>query len=126
MSQGDPVVLALEVLVAVALIAATAVLAAGRGEAMSQPEPDRPDTGLPEGRPLRSDEVGRLRFPIAVRGYRMEDVDRALDAVAATLARFEAERARPAWLNSGADQPPADPASTGPSSALGGTPEPTA
>ena len=71
--------------VAVAVLAGVAVAASGRG-AMTEPEPDSPARGLPDG-PLRPDDLDAVRFPLAVRGYRMADVDAVLDRLRDELAR---------------------------------------
>lgn len=65
--------------------------ALSRGAETLPDEPDdSPDVGLPEGRLLRSDDIDRLRFRVGFRGYRMSDVDAALEA--ARLALEAAER----------------------------------
>lgn len=73
-------------------LGAVAVLASGRfGGALPPAYDDRPDTRLPDGAlpdgPLRPEDLRRVRFPLALRGYRMDEVD-------ALLARLadEAER----------------------------------
>ncbi|MEU1089441.1 DivIVA domain-containing protein [Streptomyces sp. NPDC005576] len=45
---------------------------------------------LPVNRPLVTADLEKLRLPMAVRGYRMADVDEALDRVAAELAERDA------------------------------------
>jgi DivIVA domain-containing protein len=82
-------VLAAEVIVAVLVLAGGAAALVGWGDRMSLPGPDLPDDGLPSDRPLRSDDVERLRFRVALRGYRMSDVDRALDRLQAALRGLE-------------------------------------
>jgi DivIVA domain-containing protein len=72
------------VVVLVALIGAIAVVAAGRGDAMSEVYDDRPDAALPAGRPLTAEDLRTLRLTTGVRGYRMDEVD-------ALLARLEVE-----------------------------------
>lgn len=69
-----------------------AVVAAGRGAPLAAVYDDRPDPGVPaEGR-LRSEDLRRVRFPLAVRGYRMSDVDALLDRLATQLeAQLEAQ-----------------------------------
>jgi DivIVA domain-containing protein len=54
---------------------------------------------------LRSDDISRLRFRVGLRGYRMADVDAALEAAQLALAAAEgspAEVAEPVL----AEQPP--------------------
>lgn len=72
------------VLVVLAL-GGVAAVAAGRGKPMAQEYPDRPDVLVPEQGPLRAEDLRRVRFSLAFRGYRMDEVD-------ALLARLAAER----------------------------------
>lgn len=82
--------LVVEVIVAGLVLFAIAVVAAGRGGSISEASPDGPDVGLPEGRLLGSEDVPRLRFRLAVRGYRMADVDQAMDRLRDSLVALEA------------------------------------
>lgn len=60
--------------------------------------PDQPDLG-PVDRQISAADVDALRFRLAFRGYRMEDVDAAMRRLADALAAAEAELAhRPAGL----------------------------
>lgn len=95
----------LEVLVGVAVLAAVALLAAGRFDGLADEVPDDPDIGLPVDRPLRSIDVPRLRFRLAIRGYRMSDVDAAMAAVQEALRVHETEPA----ANPGPMPPPPAP-----------------
>jgi DivIVA domain-containing protein len=45
---------------------------------------------LPEDRTLRADDVVHARFSLAVRGYRMSEVDAALDRLALEIAQRDA------------------------------------
>ncbi len=63
---------------------AIAVLAAGKGTPMADVEHDRPDVVPPRG-PLTGSDLRRARFSLAVRGYRMDEVDALLARVAAQL-----------------------------------------
>ena len=81
----------LEVLVAVAVLAAAALLAAGRLDGLADETPDDPDVGVPVDRPLTSADIPRLRFRLAIRGYRMSDVDAAMAAVHHALQLAEAQ-----------------------------------
>lgn len=74
------------VLLMVVVLGAVAVVATGRGGELGGYEPDRPPVRLPENRLVEARDVHRLRFPLAFRGYRMEDVDRVLDRLAAEIA----------------------------------------
>jgi len=86
-------------LLLLAVVAAIAVVAAGRGGSLAPAEPDRSPRGrLPSGQADRAAIEG-LRFTVAFRGYRMDEVDSALDRLADELDRrdlriAELERAR--------------------------------
>ena len=69
------------VLVVLAL-GAVAVVAAGRGAPMEQAYDDAPDSLVPAEGPLTADDLRRVRVPIALRGYRMAEVDALLDRLA--------------------------------------------
>jgi DivIVA domain-containing protein len=74
-------------LVVLAVIGGIAVVAAGRGGSLPEPDPDRATTGT-----LADDEVDRshvdgLRFTLALRGYRMDEVDEVLDKLVDELDR---------------------------------------
>jgi DivIVA domain-containing protein len=56
----------------------------GRGEELAALPPDATPTWLPNG-PLAGDDVRALRFAQVVRGYRMSEVDWALQRAAAEL-----------------------------------------
>jgi DivIVA domain-containing protein len=82
-------VLALEVLGGIVVLVALAVVL-GRNLPVLDDEPeDVADSGLPADRLMRSDDIPRLRFRIGLRGYRMADVDAALDALQRALAAAE-------------------------------------
>lgn len=59
-----------------------AVVAAGRGTPMTDEYDDRPDAALPVDRPLAADDLRRVRFSLAFRGYRASEVDALLDRLA--------------------------------------------
>jgi len=59
-----------------------ALLAAGRGEPMKPAYDDRPDARVPDDRPLTPDDLRRVRFSLALRGYRMSEVDALLARLA--------------------------------------------
>ena len=62
-----------------------AVVASGHGGSMAPAYDDRPDLGLPDDRPLVARDLRSVRFPLAVRGYRMSDVDELLARLATEL-----------------------------------------
>ncbi|MFG3059287.1 DivIVA domain-containing protein [Streptomyces sp. NPDC048231] len=75
--------------VALAVVVAAVTLAVvGGGESAPLPEvaPERYDDPLPPDRPVGRADVEALRFPLAVRGYRMADVDDALGRLGAEIA----------------------------------------
>jgi DivIVA domain-containing protein len=59
-----------------------ALLAAGRGEPMKPAFDDRPDARVPADRALGPDDLRRVRFSLALRGYRMSEVDALLARLA--------------------------------------------
>ena len=60
-----------------------AVVAAGRGAPLEEVYDDRPDADVPADGPLGAEDLRRVRFSIALRGYRMSEVDALLDRLAA-------------------------------------------
>jgi DivIVA domain-containing protein len=91
------------ILVVLAL-GAIAVVAAGRGAPMAPAYDDAPDALVPAEGPLPSDDLRRVRFPIALRGYRMAEVDALLDRLAEEREEAEARARREAM-----DAAPAEP-----------------
>ena len=81
-------------------MAGVAMVASGHGGSMAPAYDDRPDLGLPDDRSLEARDLRRVRFPLALRGYRMSDVD-------ALLARLATE------LEDGTDDGPAPDGSSG-------------
>ncbi|MBV9010609.1 MAG: DivIVA domain-containing protein [Pseudonocardiales bacterium] len=84
--------------VVAAVVFLTASLVFGRGEELPALPPDATPTWLPEG-PIAGDDVRALRFSQVLRGYRMSEVDWALqqaaaelDALRARVAELEAQR----------------------------------
>ena len=59
-----------------------ALFAAGRGAPMVRVYDDRPDALVPLDRQIGADDLRRVRFSIAFRGYRMSEVDALLDRLA--------------------------------------------
>lgn len=70
----------------VALIGGIVLVAAGRGEGMAPADVDDPDPGVPAG-PIGPDDLRRVRFNVAFRGYRAAEVDRLLDRLADQLEK---------------------------------------
>jgi DivIVA domain-containing protein len=73
------------VVVAAAVVFAVAVTAVGRGGGLESPDRDLVEPWLPEGQ-VSSDDVDAVRFAIAFRGYRMDQVDVVLDRLRQELA----------------------------------------
>jgi DivIVA domain-containing protein len=63
----------------------------GRGETQPPAELDRSPVELPNDRPVTADDVRALQISVAVRGYRMTEVDWLLDQFARTLEDRDAE-----------------------------------
>ena len=72
-----------------------AAVAAGRGDPMSPAYDDSPDALVPASRPLEPDDLRRVRFPLAVRGYRMAEVDALLDRLAREMQERHDREERP-------------------------------
>jgi DivIVA domain-containing protein len=56
-----------------------AAVAAGKGAPLMPAYDDRPDADVPATGPLSADDLRRVRFSLAFRGYRMSEVDALLD-----------------------------------------------
>lgn len=79
--------------VALAVVVGAVTLSViGGGESSPLPDapPERLDDRLPLDRPVNRTDVETLRFPLAARGYRMDDVDDALGRLAAEIAERDA------------------------------------
>lgn len=88
------------IVVAMAVVVGGAALVAlGGGGSMPEAAPDRISARLPQDRPLGKADVDELRLPMALRGYRMDEVDDVLDRLGAELAYRDA---RIAELEAGA------------------------
>ncbi|MFI8926154.1 DivIVA domain-containing protein [Streptomyces sp. NPDC053474] len=76
----------------VVVVAAVTLAVLGGSESGALPDvvPERFADPLPPDRPLRRADVEAVRFPMTVRGYRMVDVDEALDRLGAELAERDA------------------------------------
>ncbi len=87
-------VMFLFLVVALAVVVAAVTLAVvgggeGRGP-LPEAAPERLRDPLPPDRPVGSADVNALRFPLAARGYRMADVDDALNRLGAELDERDA------------------------------------
>ncbi len=72
------------------VVFAVAVFVFGRGEQLAPLSPRTSPTQLPE-RGMTGSDVGTLKFAMALRGYRMSDVDWALERLGAEIDRLHAE-----------------------------------
>ncbi len=72
--------------VIVLVVGAAALVALGGGGSLPDAERDRLMPHLPDDRALNRNDVDELRFPMALRGYRMDEVDDVLDRVGAELS----------------------------------------
>ncbi len=82
-----------------------AALLLGRGETQPPAELDRSPVELPDGRPVLGDDVRALQVSVAVRGYRMTEVDWLLDQLAQALDERDVTIAQ---LRAGSHAAPAD------------------
>jgi DivIVA domain-containing protein len=87
------VVLIVCILIGVALLGGVAVALSLTDRGLEDEPVDHRDLGLPD-RPLTADDVSGLRFRVGWRGYRMDDVDVALDRLAAALRDAESRSAQ--------------------------------
>jgi DivIVA domain-containing protein len=83
-------VLILEIVVILAVVFAVSAVAAGYGGGLTRFHPDWPGRGLPEGRPIRAEDLDAVRFSLAFRGYRMAEVDEVIDRLRHALAERDA------------------------------------
>ncbi|MFE0463938.1 DivIVA domain-containing protein [Kitasatospora sp. NPDC058965] len=75
------------IVVAMAVVVGGAALVAlGGGGSLPEAVHDRIAARLPQERPLSRDDVDGIRMPMALRGYRMDEVDDVLDRLGAELA----------------------------------------
>ncbi len=69
----------------VLVMGAVAVVAAGRGGTMAEVYDDRPDSLVQADGPLTAEDLRRVRFTTAFRGYRMAEVAALLDRLGGEL-----------------------------------------
>jgi len=75
------------ILVAAVVIFAVFAVTIGHGGSMTQFRPDWPGKSLPEDRTVRAQDLAEAQFSLAFRGYRMAEVDEALDRLAVEIAQ---------------------------------------
>jgi DivIVA domain-containing protein len=73
--------------VMVVVLGAAALVALGAGGSLPEAEQDRFAVRLPLERPVNRQDIDELRFPMSLRGYRMDEVDDVLDRLGAELAQ---------------------------------------
>ncbi len=86
-------VLVVEIVIVAAVVFAVAALAVGRFDRLTPAPPDSASVGLP-AETVTAGDVTRLRFAMALRGYRMAEVDAVLLRLAEELARRDDELVR--------------------------------
>jgi DivIVA domain-containing protein len=72
------------VLVGVVVLAGVALALTLSDGGLGEESVDHADLGLPD-RPLRAEDISSLHFRTGARGYRMEDVDAALERITEAL-----------------------------------------
>jgi len=75
-----------QVVVAIGIVLATVLVAAGRGDGVSPAESSRRRLVLPAERPLELADLDAVRMGVGLRGYRMDEVDELLDRIKLELA----------------------------------------
>ena len=85
--------LALTVLLFAGMLFGVAAVSVGHGNALSEPSIDRREPVLPTDA-ITAGTVESLRFTMALRGYRMDEVDAVLDRLSAELSVRDAEIGR--------------------------------
>ncbi|MEX5636480.1 DivIVA domain-containing protein [Parafrankia sp. FMc2] len=86
-------VLAVEIVLIATVVFVVAALAVGRFDRLAPAVPDGPHVGL-GGQTVVSGDIEAVRFGMAVRGYRMAEVDAVLSRLAYELAWRDEELAR--------------------------------
>lgn len=81
---------ALFIVVGILVITGVSLLAVGRFGALPDAAADLVPDDLPSDRPLRGSDLQQVRFDVAARGYRMDEVDGLLDRLAADMAEKDA------------------------------------
>lgn len=84
-SVGTFVVFFLGLMLVAVVLFLLASFAFGRGEEMAPAPPDSTPVELPDDRPVEGRDVRALRLSVAVRGYRMREVDWVLEQLALAL-----------------------------------------
>lgn len=95
----------------VLVLGIVAAVASGRGVPLAEEYDDRPVSLVPRTERLSGADIRRVRFPLAIRGYRMEEVDALLDRLAAEREAEEpaVERREDVEVPEGVDDAEVDP-----------------
>jgi DivIVA domain-containing protein len=80
--MGQLLLLLVVALVVAAIVFGVTVMVSGNDSGLTPVEPDGRALPLPSDRPLGEEDVVRTRFDTALRGYRMSQVDQALQRAA--------------------------------------------
>lgn len=80
--MGQLLLFVVVALVVAAIVFGVTVMVSGGDSGLTPVEPDGKSLPLPSDRPLGEEDVFRTRFDIAFRGYRMSQVDQALQRAA--------------------------------------------
>ncbi|MDQ1697504.1 MAG: hypothetical protein QOJ03_2857 [Frankiaceae bacterium] len=92
-----PGVFVVEVIVAAAVLVGVAFVVSRDLAGLDDAGTDAKDIGLPADRPMRSDDLPRLRFRAVsglrggLRGYRFDDVDAAMSRIEESMRAAEAK-----------------------------------
>ena len=84
-------------------LGAIAVVASGRGTPMSPAYDDAHDALVPAAGPVTAEDLRRIRFPLAFRGYRMAEVDALLERLAEEREDLDAEARRGSAVSASAE-----------------------
>lgn len=103
------VVFVVEVLAALGVLFGVTLLATRRVPLMVAAHPDRPPMELPSDQPLDAEDVAAVRFAVALRGYRMDEVDMVLDRLARELTERDARIAELSQTRLEGPEPHGDP-----------------
>ena len=74
------------VVLAIAVVTGISLLAVGRLGGLPDAPPDRVPDDLPAEIPIKGQHLQQVRFDVAARGYRMDEVDGLLDRLASEIA----------------------------------------
>jgi DivIVA domain-containing protein len=79
-------VVVVEIFLIAVVVFGVAAVAMGFGGSMTRFAPDWPGRALPEERAVQPADIEAAKFSVAFRGYRMSEVDLAMDRLASEIA----------------------------------------